>query len=59
MDWDQISDIPQVIELIKKRDQIEQEIRELDNMALVRYELQWNENEQIKEQVQINPAKEV
>jgi hypothetical protein len=40
IDWTKITDNEEVIKLIKERDKIEDLIRSIDEMALVRYELQ-------------------
>lgn len=40
IDWTKVSDNEKVIELIKQREEIEKQIREIDNMALVRYEIE-------------------
>lgn len=40
IDWTKISDNEKIIELIKEREKIEKQIREIDDMALVRYELE-------------------
>lgn len=40
IDYTKISENQYVIELIKKREKLEKQIREIDEMALVRYELE-------------------
>ena len=40
IDYTKVSDNQHVIELIKKREELEKQIREIDEMALVRYELE-------------------
>jgi len=40
IDYSKITDNPKVIELLKKRDEIEKEIREIEEMALVKYEIE-------------------
>ena len=40
IDYTKVSDNQHVIELIKKREEIEKQIREIDEMALVKYELE-------------------
>lgn len=40
VDYTKISYNKDVIELIKKREEIEKQIREIDKMALVKYELE-------------------
>lgn len=40
VDYTKVSDNEKIIELIKQREEIEKQIREIDNMALVRYELE-------------------
>lgn len=40
IDYTKVSDNKEVIKLIKQREEIEKQIREIDNMALVRYELE-------------------
>ena len=40
IDYTKVSDNEKVIELIKQREEIEKQIREIDDMALVRYELE-------------------
>ena len=39
-DWSKVSDNQKVIRLLKDRKIIEDQIQEIDNMALVRYELE-------------------
>ena len=39
IDYSKITDNPKVVELLKKRNEIEKEIREIEEMALVKYEL--------------------
>ncbi len=39
IDYSKITDNPKVVELLKKRNEIEKEIREIEEMALVMYEL--------------------
>jgi hypothetical protein len=40
IDWGKVSDNENVINLIKQREEIEKQIREIDEMALVRYEIE-------------------
>lgn len=40
IDYTKVSDNQYVIKLIKKREELEKQIRELDEIALVRYELE-------------------
>jgi hypothetical protein len=40
IDWTKVSDNEKVIELIRQREELEKQIREIDEMALVRYELE-------------------
>ena len=40
IDYTKVSENQHVIELIKKREKLENQIRELDEIALVRYELE-------------------
>ena len=40
IDWTKISNNEEVIKLIKQREKLENKIRAIDNMALVRYELE-------------------
>ena len=40
IDYSKVSSNPKVIELIKEREKIEKHIRELEEMALVKYELE-------------------
>jgi len=40
IDWTKVSDNEKVIELIKDIKEIEKQIREIDEMALVRYEIE-------------------
>ena len=40
IDWTKVTDNEEVIRLIKEREKIEEQIREIDEMALVRYELE-------------------
>lgn len=40
VDYSKVSDNPKVIELLKKREDIENEIIIIENMALVKYELE-------------------
>lgn len=40
IDWRKVSDNENVIYLIKQREEIEKQIREIDEMALVRYEIE-------------------
>ncbi len=40
IDWKNVTDNKQIIELLKQREIIEQQIVELDNMVLIRYELE-------------------
>jgi hypothetical protein len=40
IDYSKISNNPKVIKLIKEREKIEKQIRELKKMALVKYELE-------------------
>ncbi len=39
IDYTKITDNPEVIKLLKEREIIEAKIRELDNMALIEYEV--------------------
>tara|TARA_R110002012_G_scaffold283878_1_gene474434 strand:+ start:227 stop:424 length:198 start_codon:yes stop_codon:yes gene_type:complete len=41
IDYSKITDNPKVIELLKKRNEIEKEIREIEEMALVKYEIEY------------------
>lgn len=40
IDYTKVSDDPNVINLIKQREQIEKQIKEIDEMALIKYEMQ-------------------
>lgn len=40
IDWGKVSDNENIINLIKQREEIEKQIREIDEMALVRYEIE-------------------
>jgi hypothetical protein len=40
IDWTKVTDNEEVIRLIKEREKIEEQIRDIDEMALVRYELE-------------------
>ena len=40
IDCTKVSDNEKIIELIEQREEIEKQIREIDDMALVRYELE-------------------
>jgi len=40
IDYTKVSSNPQVIKLIKEIEKLEQQVREMDEMALVRYELE-------------------
>jgi hypothetical protein len=40
IDYTKVSDNQHVIDLIKKREEIEKQIREMDEMALVKYEIE-------------------
>lgn len=40
IDYSKISTNPKVIELIKQREKIEEQIREIEKMALVKYEIE-------------------
>jgi hypothetical protein len=40
IDYTKVSDNQHVIELIKKRERLEKQIREIDKAALVKYELE-------------------
>ncbi len=40
IDWTKVTDNEEVIRLIKEREKIEEQIRAIDEMALVRYELE-------------------
>ncbi len=40
IDWTKVTDNEEIIRLIKEREKIEQQIRAIDEMALVRYELE-------------------
>jgi hypothetical protein len=39
-DWTNVTDSNEVIELLKEREKIESQIRELDKNALIKYELE-------------------
>ena len=41
IDYSKITDNHKVIELLKKRNEIEKEIREIEEMALVKYEIEY------------------
>lgn len=41
IDYSKITDNPKVVELLKKRNEIEKEIREIEKMALVKYEIEY------------------
>jgi hypothetical protein len=40
IDWTKVTDNEEIIRLIKEREKIEEQIRSIDEMALVRYELE-------------------
>lgn len=40
INWTKVSDNEEVIKLIKEREKLEEQIRAIDKMALVRYELE-------------------
>ena len=40
IDWTKVTDNEEIIRLIKEREKIEEQIRTIDEMALVRYELE-------------------
>ncbi len=40
IDWTKVTDNEEIIRLIKEREKIEEQIRAIDEMALVRYELE-------------------
>jgi hypothetical protein len=40
IDWTKVTDNEEIIRLIKEREKIEEQIRVIDEMALVRYELE-------------------
>jgi hypothetical protein len=40
IDWTKVTDNEEIIRLIKEREKIEEQIRDIDEMALVRYELE-------------------
>ena len=40
IDWTQITDNKKVIRLIKLREKIEEQIRNIDDLSLIKYELQ-------------------
>ena len=40
IDYSKVTDNPKVIELLKARNEIEKQIREIEQMALVKYELE-------------------
>jgi hypothetical protein len=40
IDWSKVTDNKEIIELIAKRDAIEEQILKIDKMVLVRYELE-------------------
>ena len=41
IDYSKITDNPKVVELLKKRNEIEKQIREIEEMALVKYEIEY------------------
>ena len=41
IDYSKITDNPKVVELLKKRNEIEKQIREIEEMALVNYEIEY------------------
>ncbi len=41
IDYSKVSDNPKVVELLKKRNNIEKQIREIDQMALLNYEVEY------------------
>ena len=41
IDYSKVTDNPKVIELLKARNEIEKQIREIEQMALVKYELEY------------------
>ena len=40
IDWTKVTENEEIIKLIKEREKIEEQIRTIDKMALVRYELE-------------------
>ena len=40
IDYSKITNNPKVVELLKKRNEIEKQIREIEEMALVKYEIE-------------------
>lgn len=49
IDWTQVTDNEEIIRLLKEREKIEEQIMAIDNMALVRYELErLTENPDVK-----------
>ena len=45
IDFSKVTDNPKVVELIKKREEIENKIRNLDLMALLKYEIEILDND--------------
>jgi uncharacterized membrane protein (DUF485 family) len=43
IDYTKITDNPKVVELLKKRNEIEKQIREIEEMALINYEIEYLE----------------
>ena len=41
IDYSKITDNPKVVELLKKRNEIEKQISEIEEMALVKYEIEY------------------
>jgi len=41
IDYSKVSDNPKVVGLLKKRNNIEKQIREIDQMALLNYEIEY------------------
>lgn len=41
IDWSKVTDNEEIIKLIKEREKIEEQIRAIDEMVLVRYELEF------------------
>ena len=43
IDFSKVSEIEEVVELLKQREEIERKIKQLDEYALIRYEIsRWN-----------------
>ena len=41
IDYSKVTDNPKVVELLKKRNEIEKQIREIEEIALVKYEIEY------------------